>query len=35
MTGAYVAYGLPGLARTIAWRTRGVRRVKHPTPRRT
>jgi len=28
MTGAYVAYGWPGLQRTLAWRVAVVRRVK-------
>jgi hypothetical protein len=34
MTGAYVAYGLPGISRTLAWRLRPLRRArKSPTRR--
>jgi hypothetical protein len=34
MKGAYVAYGLPGIVRTIAWRDTAPRRIRKP-PRRT
>jgi hypothetical protein len=34
MKGAYVAYGLPGIIRTIAWRDT-PRPIRKPPPRRT
>ena len=35
MKGAYVAYGLPGIVRTVAWRDTAPRPIRKPPRRRT
>jgi len=35
MTGAYVAYGLPGIVRTVAWRDAAPRPNPKRAPRRS